>query len=130
MDRSLQKQVAQMYPKKNSNFKGPRTPSTQAMHNPVTYNPVSYNPPLKENYDVDSFSKINVKTKKFFVVVIITLLAGLFFSSQAYTLTDDLSSKLNLELFDQQGNPSIGAIIFHMVVFGLLVYLIIYGAGY
>jgi hypothetical protein len=125
MDRSLQKQVAQMYPKKNSNFKGPRTPSGQAMQNQIVYNP-----PQKEHFEMDSLPKIDVKTKKFFVVLIITLLGGLLFSSKAYTITDDLSSKLNLELFDQQGNPSMGAVIFHMVVFGLLIYLIIYGAGY
>jgi hypothetical protein len=125
MDRSLQKQVAQMYPKKNSNFKGPRTSSIQAMQNTVMYNP-----PQKEHYDFDSLPKVNVKCKKFFVVCIITLLAGFLFSSTAYTLTDDLTSRLNLELFDQQGSPSLGAVILHMVLFGILVYLVVYGAGY
>jgi len=122
MDRSLQKQVAQMYPKKN--FQSPRTPLQQALKN-------SPNKHLEKFYTSDmTTNNVSPRARKFLIIIISCLCAAFLFSSYAYTISDGLASKMSLELFDDNGTPGIPVIVVHMLILGLIMYLVLTGGGY
>jgi hypothetical protein len=149
MNRSLQKQIAQLYPKKNKSQQLKREQNNKLGQNHINQehilsekiqqqqkdrtplmNALNYeNYPVVERFNVKE-NKVSPRARKILIVIICTLLAGFMFSSFSYTMSDNIANKLSLDLFDENGNPGMLIVSIHAILFGILMYLILSGGGY
>lgn len=65
--------------------------------------------------------------KKVLLALLITLFASFSYSSMSYSIVDQISSYFNMDLFNEEGEPSIKAIIMVSVVFFIITYILLYG---
>jgi len=63
--------------------------------------------------------------KKFFAILLITLVGALLYSAFAYTISDSIFSKFGVEFFDTNGSPGMAVIAIHSVIFLGVIYLIV-----
>lgn len=102
-------------------FKAPselRTPLGQVLEE-------HYTPPARVSAKQGMSSQAKDGLRKFLCILLIVFVGSLLYSSIAYTLSHNLTTRLGFDLFDDTGSPSSAIIVIHSLVFIGFVYLVI-----
>ena len=119
MDRNNLELFAQSYPKAPARSPMRRASPTRTPLGDVV-SPTSQDRPRQSMSPADKSS-----TKKFLAIFLITILGAIVYSAFMYTLSDKITSGLNLNFFAETGQPGAVIMLIHSLIFLVLIYIIL-----